>query len=157
MELAKRFGALLASAVAPVPDIELRLIGFTDRIIFDAGSAKTPAVHALDFGGGNNDAAALWHVAQLALQSRKKSKLLVMISDGLPTECTVQALRELVKKLTKKFGMCCAQIAVENIEEVCFPHYVLVKEVDELTAVKNLARPLRTSSVAPSPKQRLRS
>ncbi|MFO0940810.1 MAG: hypothetical protein U0930_08580 [Pirellulales bacterium] len=140
IELAKRFGALLAAAIASCDSIDLRIIGFTDSLIFDAGNAQRPAISSLYAGGGNNDAAALWHLAQLALESRRRSKLLVMISDGLPTECSVVALRSLVDRLTKKLGMCCAQIAVEPLEEICFPHYVLVKEADERAAIRKFGQ-----------------
>lgn len=147
--LAKRFGALLATAIGKCDSIDLRIIGFTDKVIYDAGNAERPAIAGLSAGGGNNDAAALWHLAQLALESRRRSKLLVMISDGLPTECSVIALKTLVNRLTKKLGMCCAQIAVEPLEEICFPHYVLVKEADERTAIRKfgqtVAKLIRTS------------
>lgn len=149
IELAKRFGALMATAIGKCDSIDLRIIGFTDKVIYDAGNAERPAIAGLSAGGGNNDAAALWHLAQLALESRRRSKLLVMISDGLPTECSVIALKTLVDRLTKKLGMCCAQIAVEPLEEICFPHYVLVKEADERTAIRKfgqtVAKLIRTS------------
>ncbi len=140
IELAKRFGALLACAISNCDSIDLRVIGFTDTTVYDAGTALRPAISSLKAGGGNNDAAALWHLAQLALESRRRSKLLVMISDGLPTECSVAALRTLVDRLTKKLGMCCAQIAVEPLEEICFPYYVLVKEADERAAIRKFGQ-----------------
>ena len=140
IETAKKFAAVLAYAVRDIEDIDLRTFGFTDTELFDAGDERRPAIHPLATGAGNNDAAALWHIAQLALASKRKSKLLVMISDGLPTECSVAALRGLVTRLTKKMGICCAQIAVEDLEEVCFPHYVLVKEADEFAAVRKFGR-----------------
>src|SRR5207344_398816 len=94
------FGSLLAEAARHNRGIDLRLFGFTDQVIYDAGSARRCAVHALQSSGGNNDAGALWHVAQVAMASPRKTKLLVMISDGLPTECTVAALTGLVRRLT---------------------------------------------------------
>jgi len=51
-----------------------------------------------------------------------------MISDGLPTECSVAALRELVATLTSRERMVCAQAAVQPLAEVCFPHYVLLSD-----------------------------
>ena len=59
-----------------------------------------------------------------------------MISDGLPTECSVAALRGLVKRLTTKLKMCCAQVAVRPLEEVCFPNYVLLEENDTGKSVR---------------------
>jgi hypothetical protein len=51
-----------------------------------------------------------------------------MISDGLPTECTVEALRELVSTLGRRHGMVCAQVAVQPLAEICFPHYVVCND-----------------------------
>jgi hypothetical protein len=140
MERAHAFGVLLADAARGLAGIDVRFFGFTDRVIWDAGDARHPAVTSLSANGGNNDAAALWHAAEVAKASRRRAKLLVMISDGLPTECSVTALRELVQKLTKRERMCCAQVAVRPIEEVCFPHYVEVTEADLGVAVHRFGK-----------------
>lgn len=129
IERAKHFGVLLAEAVRPLErSVDLRLFGFTDDVIFDCGSASRCAAHDLHTAGGNNDAAALYHAATIAKASRRKAKLLVMISDGLPTQCSVASLKGLVKYLGRKEGMVVAQIAVQPIAEVCFPHYVVITE-----------------------------
>lgn len=128
MEKAKLFGTLLAEAAKDNKGIDVRLFGFTDKVVYDAGSAARCAVHALRAGGGNNDAAALWHAALVAKASKRKAKLLVQISDGAPTECTVTALRSLVERLTKRWKFCCAQVAVRPLEEICFPNYVLLED-----------------------------
>jgi hypothetical protein len=127
LEKAARFGVLIAEAVAGLRNVDARFFGFTDRVLFDAGDARQCAVASLTSNGGNNDAAALCHVAGVAMASRRRAKLLVMISDGLPTECSVAALRKLVEALTHR-GLCCAQVAVQPLEEICFPHYIVLDE-----------------------------
>ncbi|MCI0464965.1 MAG: hypothetical protein L0Z62_49215 [Gemmataceae bacterium] len=136
IEKAKLFGVLLAEAARGLEGIDVRLFGFTDQVIYDAGNAARCSVHGLVAQGGNNDAAGLWHAAQAALASRRKAKLLVMISDGLPTECSVEALRALVRRLTQRMKMCCAQVAVRPLAEVCFPNYVLLEESDPDASVR---------------------
>ena len=136
IQTARLFGAMLAEASRGLRGVDLRLFGFTDSAIYDAGDADRPAMHALEAGGGNNDAGALWHAAQLALASRRAGRLLVMISDGLPTECSVAALRALVARLTRRMGICCAQLAVAPLEEVCFPHYVVLNPDDPDACVR---------------------
>jgi hypothetical protein len=126
LEKAKLFGALLAESARGLSGVDVRLFGFTDTAIYDAGDAARPALHGLETNGGNNDAAGLWHSAQAAIGSRRRARLLVMVSDGSPTDCTVAALRALVKKLTARWNICCAQVAVRPLEEICFPHYVVV-------------------------------
>jgi hypothetical protein len=149
IDKAKLFGALLAEAAKGFRGIDLRLFGFTDRAIYDAGTASRCAVHGLKALDGNNDAAALWHAAQQARASRRRAKLLVMISDGLPTECSVAALRGLVRRLGQRLGICCAQVAVQPLAEICFPHYVLLEEGDLDASVRRFgavaARLVRTA------------
>lgn len=134
IEQARLFGTLLAEAAKGHAGIDLRIFGFEDWVIWDAGSARRCAVHALHAGNGNNDSAALYHAYQVARASRRQAKLLVMISDGLPAECSVASLRALVKRLTR-MNYCCAQVAVQPLSEICFPHYVVVQERDFNAAV----------------------
>lgn len=136
LEKAKLFAAMLADACRGLTEVDLRLFGFTDSVIYDAGDANRPAVAPLHSSGGNNDAAALWHAAQVAQRSRRRAKVLVMISDGLPTECSAAALRSLMTRLTRQYQMCCAQVAVQPLEEVCFPHYTLLESDDVMDSVR---------------------
>jgi hypothetical protein len=140
IDRARRFAILVAEAVRPLDGVEARFFGFTDSTIFDAGDARDCHVTALESDGGNNDAAALWHVANVALASPQRAKVLVMISDGLPTECSVPALRGLVTKLTKRKGIVCAQVALRKLEEVCFPHHVVLDDHELDVAVARFGR-----------------
>ncbi len=133
---ARRFAVLVAEAVRPLPGVEARFFGFTDSVIYDAGNARDCGVVGLHADGGNNDAAALYHAANVALASPKRAKVLVMISDGLPTECSVDALRGLVSQLTRRRGIVCAQVAVHPLEEVCFPSYVLLDGAVEIAVAR---------------------
>ena len=132
LKKAQLYATLLAEAAKGLPGIDVRVFGFTDSVIYDAGDTQRCAAHSLESGGGNNDAAALWHGAQAAKHSRRKAKLLVMISDGAPTECTTGALKALVSRLSARMGMCCAQVAVCPLEEKCFPHYIELPEGQDL-------------------------
>lgn len=140
IERAKRFAVLVAEAVRALPGVEARFFGFTDSVIYDAGSATDCGVVSLSTSGGNNDAAALYHAANVALNSKRRAKLLVMISDGLPTECSVAALRSLVTELTRRRGIVCAQVALRRLEEVCFPHHVLLDDHELDVAVAQFGR-----------------
>lgn len=137
---AQRFAMLIAEAVRPLPGIEARFFGFTDSTIYDAGDAHDCGITGLEAGGGNNDAAALLHAANVAFASQKRARVLVMISDGLPTECSVAALRGLVTTLTRRKGVVCAQVAVRKLEEECFPHYVLLDDEQPDQAVARFGR-----------------
>jgi|GEM_PF-2442543 len=140
LERARKFAVLIAEAVRPLPGVEARFFGFTDSTIYDAGDSDDCNVTALKSEGGNNDAAALFHAANVAMSSRKRARILVMISDGLPTECSVAALRGLVTTLTKRKGIVCAQVAVRALEEECFPNYVVLDDAAIETAVAKFGR-----------------
>lgn len=137
---AQRFATLIAEAVRPLPGVEARFFGFTDSVIYDAGNAQECGVTGLESDGGNNDAAALFHAANAAAASQKRAKVLVMISDGLPTECSIAALRGLVTTLTRRKGVVCAQVAVRPLEEECFPHYVVLDDGELDAAVARFGR-----------------
>jgi hypothetical protein len=128
IERARQFGVLITEAVRALPGVEARFFGFTDSTIYDAGDARDCGVTGLVADGGNNDAAGLYHAASVAANSRKRAKVLVMISDGLPTSCSVEALRSLVTTLSRRKGIVCAQVAVRPLEEQCFPHHVVLDD-----------------------------
>jgi hypothetical protein len=140
IERAKLFGTLLAEAVRGHRGVDLRLWGFDDIRIYDAGTARRCSAHGLTANNGNNDAAALWHAAQEALASPRRARLLVMVSDGSPTGCSVNALRALVARLTKRHHVACAQVAVARFEHVCFPHFVLLEEGQTEACVRKFGR-----------------
>lgn len=135
LDKAKAFGTLLAEALKGLPGVDLRLFGFDDRVLYDAGDARRCAVHALRPTWGNNDAGGLFHLWKLARRSKRQAKLLLMISDGLPSACSVAALRGLVRELSRR-GCCCAQVAVAPLSEICFPHYVLLDQQDLHASVR---------------------
>jgi hypothetical protein len=124
MHKARLFATLVAQAVQGLGGVELRVLGFTDSTLYDAGDARRCAAHNLMAGGGNNDAGALDFAAGLARRSRRRARLLLMISDGLPTQCSVAALSNLVHRLGTQEKILCAQVAVRPLKEVCFPHYI---------------------------------
>jgi Mg-chelatase subunit ChlD len=140
MDKAKRFAVLLAEAARGLPRVDLRVFGFTDRVIYDAGDAARSAASSLFSSGGNNDAAGLLHVAEVGKKSQRTARLLVMVSDGLPTECSTEALKGLVDRLERRERMCVAQVAVRPLEEVCFRHYVLLEEGNLDRAVGQFGR-----------------
>lgn len=136
MDRAQRMATLLAEASRGLDGVDLRLFGFTDSTIYDAGDDQRCAAHALHAGGGNNDAAGLQHAALTALASPRLARLVVMISDGRPTDCTTAALTGLVKRLQRRHHLPCAQIAVAPIEERCFDTYLEVLDDDTGAAVR---------------------
>jgi hypothetical protein len=125
MERALAFAVLLLEAARGMKGIGVRVIGFTDSEVFDAGGPGDTFVASLVPDGGNNDAAGLLQAARIALASGRERRLLIMVSDGFPTECSVEALEHLVALLESEYGIPSAQVAVAPLDEGrgVFPDY----------------------------------
>lgn len=122
IQLAQRFGLLVEESVRGVRGITANLWGFTETAIYDCGQPGQFRVSGLTAGGGNNDAGALWHAYKSARKSGKELKILLMISDGRPTECTWGSLYKLVCQLEMS-GYVPVQVAVDRIEDPAFKRY----------------------------------
>jgi len=140
MPLARRFAMLLADSAGGLPGIEGHVSAFDHRFFHRLGDFRRNTIAALEPGGGNNDAGGLQAAANLALASRKSNRLLIMISDGLPTECSVDSLRQLVRRLRTDHDVRCAQVAVAPLQEVCFPEFLDVSSVPPAEAIRRFGR-----------------
>lgn len=140
MPTARRFGVLLAEAARGLRGIEGHVNSFDGDTFYRLGDFQRHAISRLEADGGNNDAGGLLLAAQQALASRRKNRLIVMISDGLPAECSVAALRNLVSVLERRYGIACAQVAVAPISEVCFPSFLDVSALPTSDAVRQFGR-----------------
>jgi len=121
---AKAFGALVCESARLLPGIEGHVNAFDDDTFYNLGDFEHNSIAGLTAGGGNNDAGGMQRAAKLAFQSRKENRLLVMISDGMPTACSFESLQNLVSRLGKESGVICAQVAVSSLEQFAFPSYV---------------------------------
>lgn len=139
IRLAKTFAAIVAESGRGIPGLEGHVSAFDHQTFYRLGDFRSHAIAALEAGGGNNDAGGLAYAAELARRSRRRNRLLVMISDGMPTECTVAALEGLVKQLTRE-GLVCCQVAVAPLDKVAFPHHVDVSGLDFEQAVHSFGR-----------------
>ena len=145
MDRAISFGVLLLEAAKGLPGLSCRAMGFDDSILYDLGGPGSTSVAGLTPGGGNNDAAALLHLAHLAELSRKSRKFLIMISDGYPTACSLEALRTLVRLLGQRYRLVCAQVAVAGMDEErsAFPHFTDLSRAARSTSVRQFGRLLQ--------------
>lgn len=141
IELARRFGALVAESAAGVRRIVGHVSAFDDSTFYELGGLTRNAIASLDSGAGNNDAGGLERAAELARQSGKRNKMIIVVSDGSPTQCTVQALQGLVDKLTRE-GIILAQAAVDQVEHDCFRHAIDLSKEPMDRAVARFGRML---------------
>ena len=145
MDRAVSYGIVLLEAAKGLSGISCRAIGFEDEILYDLGGAGDTSIAGLQPGAGNNDAAGLLYLAHLAEESRKHRKVLVMISDGYPTECSLESLRTLVRTLSARHRMACAQIAVAELEDTrsAFPDFTDLSTLDPARSVAHFGAVLQ--------------
>ena len=72
--------------------------------------------------GGNNDAAMLWHMSQSAAKSGKDVKILLMLSDGMPADCSWRSLHSLVLQLEQE-GMIPWNFGLDTIDTPAFERF----------------------------------
>jgi hypothetical protein len=145
MDKALSFATLLLEAARGLKGIETRALGFEDKVLWDGGTAEQPRVAGFQPGAGNNDAAGLLAMAQQAVRSKKKHHLLVMISDGFPTDCSLDSLTGLVKVLDRKYAIKSVQVAVAEMESdrVAFPDFTDLSLYEIPLAVRFFGRMLQ--------------
>ena len=139
IELARRFGALVAEAARDIPGLDGDISAFDDQTFYRLGGFTDHRIAALEADGCNNDAGALLRAAQLALRSERERRVIVVVSDGLPTDCSVAALRNLVSALRRAHGLVLAQVAVAPLEHELFPHHLDVSGLSMERAVREFA------------------
>lgn len=138
--LAKRIALLVEEAAKNQRGITGKFWGFTDSTIYDAGSVGEGRLSGLRCGGGNNDAAALWQMGRSAAGSNKDLRILLMISDGQPSECSWGSLNHLGWKLIRE-GMIVVQIAVDKIHDPALPWFFVDFHDQEMDmAIANFCR-----------------
>jgi len=140
LERAKAFAALIVEAAGGLPGIQGEVGAFDDKQYVPLGTLRQCSVTALEAGGGNNDAGGLARAAERALASGRRNRLLIMISDGSPTECSMKALRDLVQLLRHRHGIVAVQVAVDHVEHRAFPDFVDLSAYDFHEAVARFGR-----------------
>ncbi|MBS1996922.1 MAG: hypothetical protein JSS86_11450 [Cyanobacteria bacterium SZAS LIN-2] len=120
--LGKFFALVLEQAVINLPGVSAHFWGFTDHSIFDCGVPGEGRVSGLQCGGGNNDSAMLWHMGQSAAASGKDVKILLMLSDGQPSECSWLSLHNLVLQFEQE-GMIPWNFALDVIGTPAFERF----------------------------------
>lgn len=103
LDRAKDAAALLAECFCDCKDIESLFIGYNQNVYL-CGTHDAHSFVSLAPAGKTNEAGALDFLKkQFGLMSRR-NKLVVVLSDGLPTSCSVESVRLLVNEMSTRFG-----------------------------------------------------
>lgn len=121
-KLGKFFALVLEQATLNLPGVSAHFWGFTNNVIYDCGVPGEGRSSGLVCGGGNNDSAMLWHMGQSAAKSGKHVKILLMLSDGQPSECSWLSLHNLVLQFEQE-GMIPWNFALDVIQIPAFKRF----------------------------------
>lgn len=119
-ERSKKLALAIEAAVKGKRGISARFWGFTDTEMLDCGLAGSGRLSGLQPGGGNNDAAALQVAAQSAAARGRSAKIVILISDVQPADCSWGALNQLGWRLTQE-GVIVIQVAVDKTDDSPLP------------------------------------
>ncbi len=121
---AKKFALVVERAFFGKRAASSRSWGFTDTVIYDCGANGQARASGLKISGGNNDAAALQHASAVAGGSNATVKVLVLISDDQPADCSWGALNDLGLKLMGQ-GFIVVQVLVDKTDKPALPWHVI--------------------------------
>jgi hypothetical protein len=120
--LGQFFQLVVEQACLNLPGVSAHFWGFTGNQIYDCGVPGEGRSSGLVCGGGNNDAAMLWKMGQSAAASGKDVKILMMLSDGQPSECSWLSLKNLVLQFEQE-GMIPWNFALDVISIPAFERF----------------------------------
>src|SRR5262249_40443199 len=71
------------------------------------GNHEEHSLGSLEPAGKTNEAGALAYLKEHYLGLPRRRKVVIVLSDGLPTRCSVESVRWLVRSLEKELGVRC--------------------------------------------------
>ncbi len=103
LERAKDVAALLSECLRDCEGLESLFIGFNQNIYL-CGDHEENSIASLAGVGKTNEAAALEFVRVRCASSPRRRRIVLVLSDGLPTVCSVESVRWLVQDMERKHG-----------------------------------------------------
>jgi hypothetical protein len=113
LERAKKLAALLSECLCDCPDVESAFLGFNQNV-YRCGNHEEHSVALLEPAGKTNEAAALDYLDTQFLGVPRRRKAVLVISDGLPTACSIAAVRRVVQRIERDRGARCLHVAVSG-------------------------------------------
>jgi hypothetical protein len=94
---------ILGECFKECANIETLFFGYNQNIYL-CGDHNQHSVNSLAPLGKTNEAAALEYVMNQAARIPRPVKLVVVLTDGLPTSCSVKSCQQMVSVMEKKHG-----------------------------------------------------
>lgn len=95
-------GLILEHGMVGQKRVAGHLYGYVDTLIHDCGLPGDFAASGLECRGGNNDTAMLDILRQEALASDKEIKIIIMMNDSQPADCSALSFNDMVSRCRRE-------------------------------------------------------
>jgi hypothetical protein len=120
---AQRLASLLAQCLSDCLHIETALVAYNQNV-YRCGDHEGHALSALAPAGKTNEAAALDYLRAHHLGVPRRRKIVLVLSDGLPTDCSVESVVRLVRTLEKDQGARLLYVALSGSDHPAYRNRV---------------------------------
>lgn len=120
---AKAMASLLGLCLSECPNVNSAFVGYNQNLYL-CGAHDELSVSSLAPAGKTNEAAALAYLRDEYLTNPCRRKLVIVLSDGLPTACSVESVRWLVQSIEKELGVRFLYGAFSQQEHPAYRHRV---------------------------------
>jgi len=101
---AKAAASLLGLCLSECPNVHSAFVGYNQNLYL-CGTHEDLSVSSLEPAGKTNEAAALAYLRDEYFATACRRKLGIVLSDGLPTACSLESVRWLVHSIEKESGV----------------------------------------------------
>ena len=103
LDRTRLIATLLAECFRECISLDSAFFGYNQNLYL-CGSHEDYAVNSLEPSGKTNEAAALDYIRRQFASIPHHLKLVIILTDGLPTSCSVEAVRWVVNDMEQKYG-----------------------------------------------------
>jgi len=141
LERAVLVAAPLAECLKDCPDVESVFLGFNQNVYL-CGNHEQHSLGLLQPTGKTNEAGALQYLRETHLEAPRRRKVVAVLSDGLPTVCSVESVCWLVRLLEKELGTRLLSIGFSPEDHPAYRYRVGLPDTIDQAEVRNLGRTL---------------
>jgi hypothetical protein len=130
LERARRVAALLGQCLEDCPGVQSVFLGYNQNLYL-CGDHEEHSLSSLEPAGKTNESAALDYLRQHHLDVPRRRKVVIVLSDGLPTACSVESVCVLIRSLEHDLGVRCLHAALSTQEHPAYRRRVeLTQEIN---------------------------
>ncbi len=142
LERARLAATELSSCFTSCPGLQTSIVAFNESVYL-CGDHLEPALFGLQPQGRTNEAAALDYLAREQHVDVARQRIVLTLSDGLPTACSVEAVRAQVELLQRHDRFRLIYCALSAEPHPAYQHKIALFPKFNATTIQHLGRGLR--------------